>query len=327
MEISVIFMQMLKLFLIICLGTILAKLEIIDVHTKQKLTKLMLYVTTPLMIIDAFHDRLLMVESQAEGTQSLNVGYVFAMSFVFYLLMIILSVPLTLAMRVPKTERRLYLFMSIFGNVGFMGFPVVSAVYGNEGLFYAAILNCVFNIIIYTFGVLLMTAGSNDKSQHKNLLASLQWKKVLLSPAVICSVVAVLIFSLRIRLPDIIADTLDTLGGLTSPLAMLVVGANLAGMPLKEMIQDWKLDLYVILRQFALPLVFFLLFGMIADHSVLLPTWLVLSGMPIANTTALFATEYHGNERLASKAIFLTTLLSLISLPILIWACSSFAAL
>ena len=153
MDISVILEQMLKLFLIICLGTLLAKIGILDVHTKQKLTKLMLYVTTPLMIIDAFHDRLLMVESQAEGTQNLSVSYLFLMSFVFYILMTVLSFLFIWAMHVPKEQRRLYLFMTIFGNVGFMGFPVVSAVYGNEGLFYAAILNCMFNIIIYTFGV------------------------------------------------------------------------------------------------------------------------------------------------------------------------------
>ena len=309
---------MLKLFLIICLGTVLAKIGILDVHTKQKLTKLMLYVTTPLMIIDAFHDRLLMILSHSEGTDNLSVGYLFAMSFLFYGLMILLSVILVAALRVPKSERRLYLFMTIFGNVGFMGFPVVSAVYGNEGLFYAAIVNCVFNIIIYTFGVILMTAGD---AHGTAVFRSIKWKKLLLSPAVLCSAAAVILFTCQIRLPVILADTFDTLGGLTSPLAMLVVGANLAGMRPSEMLRNWKLCIYVVLRQIALPLVFFLLIRTVCSHAVLVPTLLLLSGMPTANTTALFATEYGGNEKLASESIFMTTLLSIASFPLIIWIC------
>lgn len=320
MNISVILTQMVKLFLMILLGTVLAKIGILDVHTKQKLTKLLLYVTTPLMIIDAFYDRLLMVETQAD-TQELGVGYLFAMSFLFYALMLILSVVLVFAIRVPKEKRRLYLFMTIFGNVGFMGFPVVTAVYGNEGLFYSAILNCAFNIIIYTFGVVLMTAGTADQGSGKNVLKTIKWKKLLLSPAVLCSAVAVLIFSCRIHLPCILTDTFDTLGGLTSPLAMLVVGANLSGMKVKEMVSDWKLDLYVLLRQIALPLVFWLAIRLFTTHPVLAPVWLLLSGMPVANTTALFATEYKGDEALASKGIFLSTLLSLASFPLIIWSC------
>lgn len=318
MNISVILTQMVKLFLMILLGTVLAKIGILDVHTKQKLTKLLLYVTTPLMIIDAFYDRLLMVEAQSD-TQELGVGYLFAMSFLFYALMLLLSLVLVFAIRVPKEKRRLYLFMTIFGNVGFMGFPVVTAVYGNEGLFYSAILNCAFNIIIYTFGVILMTAGTTEKGS--NLLHTIQWKKLLLSPAVLCSAVAVIIFSCRIHLPSILTDTFDTLGGLTSPLAMLVVGANLAGMKVKEMVSDWKLDLYVVLRQIALPLVFWLAIRLFTTHPVLAPVWLLLSGMPVANTTALFATEYKGDETLASKGIFLSTLLSLASFPLIIWIC------
>ncbi len=318
MSISVVFVQMVKLFLMICLGTFLAKIDILDVHTKQKLTKLVLYVTTPLMIIDAFHDRLLMLEQQGEDTQNLGVGYLFLMSFLFYALMTVLSFALVAVLRVPKAQKRLYLFMTIFGNVGFMGFPVVTAVYGNEGLFYAAILNCVFNIIIYTFGVMLMTTGNGSQT---SVWKQIKWKKVLLSPAVLCSAVAVLIFSFRIQLPSLAADMLDTLGGLTSPLAMLVVGANLAGMHFKDLVGNAKLIVYVLLRQILLPLLFWLLIRLFCKHEVLAPVWLVLSGMPIANTTALFATEYGGDEKLASEGIFLTTLLALVSFPLIIWIC------
>ncbi len=320
MSLIVIAEQMGKLFLILCLGVLLAKAGILDVHTKQRMTKLLLHVTTPLMMVDAFHDRMLMLETQEAADGQVSVGMLFLYSFGFYLLLIVLSLLLVFAMRVPKKDRRLYLFMTIFGNVGFMGFPVLSEIYGTEGLFYAAILNSVFNIIIYTFGVVLM--GSAAQGEQKNVAAAIRaipWKKLLLTPAVIFTVVGVLIFVLHIHLPSLLADTCDTLGGLTSPLAMLVVGANLSGVKLKEIVSDMKLNVYVLLRQIALPLVFWLIMKQFVTHPVLAPTLLILCCMPVANTTALFATEYHGNEKLASQSIFLTTLFSLISLPLILF--------
>ena len=254
MDISVILEQLIRLFLVLCVGVLLAKLDIIDLHTKQKLTKLMLYVTTPLMILDAFNDRLLMIENGETGGTVLGIGYLFGVSAGFYLVLILLGVAVTLLFRFPKDKRNLYTFMTVFGNVGFMGFPVALAVCGTEGLFYAAILNSVFNILIYTAGVMLMTAGNNS---HKGDTARgrqrMQLKKLLVTPGVLCCAVAVLLFSLQIRLPSLLADTFDTLGGLTSPLAMLVVGANLAGMPLKSTLGNLRLNLYTLVRQFVLP--------------------------------------------------------------------------
>lgn len=319
MEISVILEQMGKLFLILCLGVLLAKKELLDVHTKQKLTKLLLYVTTPLMMVDAFHDRMLMVSQQTE--ESVPVGTLFVDSFLFYALLILLSVVLVFGIRVPKAQRRLYLFMTVFGNVGFMGFPVVESVYGKEGLFYAAIVNSVFNIIIYTFGVLLMGGASSGEGGLLRRLRAVPWKKLLLTPAVLATAAGVLIFVFRIRMPVLLADTCDSLGGLTSPLAMLVVGANLSAVPVKAVLSNMKLNLYVLLRQTVLPLLFWLMLKPFVQHPVLAPTLLLLSCMPVANTTALFATEYHGDEALASQGIFLTTLFSLLSFPLMIWIC------
>lgn len=321
MHIGVIVEQMGKLFLLLLLGVFLARAEILDLHTKQKLTKLLLYVTTPMMMIDAFYDRMLMLETQPDGS-GLGVGMLFVYSFAFYLILIVLSLILVSALRVPKRDRRLFTFMTIFGNVGFMGFPVVSSVFGTEGLFYAAILNSVFNIFVYTFGVVLMGGTEADASASKaEQLRSIPWKKLLLTPAVLCTAVGLLIFIFRIKLPDILADTCDTLGGLTSPLSMLVVGANLNGMKGKDMLKNLRMNVYVLLRQIALPLVFWLLIRLIVNHPVLTPTLLLLSCMPVANTTVLFATEYNGDEKLASQGIFLTTLFSLVSFPLIMWIC------
>lgn len=325
MDISVILEQLIRLFLILCVGALLAKLGILDQHTKQKLTKLMLLVTTPLMILDAFNDRLQLVENSETGGTTLGVGYLFGISVGFYLLLILMAVLLTFVMRIPKQTGNLYTFMTVFGNVGFMGFPVALAVCGSEGLFYAAILNCVFNILIYTVGVILISAGNMDENdERKSPLLRMQPKKLLLTPGVLCCAVAVLLFSLKIQLPSLLADTFDTLGGLTSPLAMLVVGANLAGMPMRKMLTDLRLNLYTLIRQFVVPVLMWLVIRQIVSHETLASVLLLMAAMPIANTTALFATEYKSDEVLASQAIFVTTLCSLVSLPLIVWLCNTF---
>ena len=321
MHITVIIEQMGKLFLILCLGFALARIELLDQHTKQKLTKILLNVTTPLMMIDAFYDRMQMLGEQ-ESDLGVSVGMLFVYSFAFYLILIVLSLILVAALHPPKDDKRLYIFMTIFGNVGFMGFPIVKSVYGTEGLFYAAIVNSVFNIFVYTFGVVLMGgAGESGSGSLAERIKQIPWKKLLLTPAVIGTAVGILIFVSRIPLPGIIADTCGTLGDLTSPLAMLVVGANLSGMKIKDVLTNMRMNIYVLLRQIAMPFVFWLIISRFVTHPVLAPTLLLMSCMPVANTTALFATEYNGNEKLASQGIFLTTLFSLISFPLIIWIC------
>lgn len=321
MHITVIIEQMGKLFLILCLGFALARIELLDQHTKQKLTKILLNVTTPLMMIDAFYDRMQMLGEQ-ESDLGVSVGMLFVYSFAFYLILIVLSLILVAALHPPKDDKRLYIFMTIFGNVGFMGFPIVKSVYGTEGLFYAAIVNSVFNIFVYTFGVVLMGgAGESGSGSLAERIKQIPWKKLLLTPAVIGTAVGILIFVCRIPLPGIIADTCGTLGDLTSPLAMLVVGANLSGMKIKDVLTNMRMNIYVLLRQIAMPLVFWLIISRFVTHPVLAPTLLLMSCMPVANTTALFATEYNGNEKHASQGIFMTTLFSLISFPLIIWIC------
>lgn len=321
MHITVIIEQMGKLFLILCLGFALARIELLDQHTKQKLTKILLNVTTPLMMIDAFYDRMQMLGEQ-ESDLGVSVGMLFVYSFAFYLILIVLSLILVAALHPPMDDKRLYIFMTIFGNVGFMGFPIVKSVYGTEGLFYAAIVNSVFNIFVYTFGVVLMGGtGESGSGSLAERIKQIPWKKLLLTPAVIGTAVGILIFVCRIPLPGIIADTCGTLGDLTSPLAMLVVGANLSGMKIKDVLTNMRMNIYVLLRQIAMPLVFWLIISQFVTHPVLAPTLLLMSCMPVANTTALFATEYNGNEKLASQGIFMTTLFSLISFPLIIWIC------
>ncbi len=309
MSITVVLLQMIKLFLIMCVGYFLYKIKLLDDHTRVHLTKILLYVTTPALIIHSF------IENAGTDKRDM-LGGLFIIAAAMYIILPFIGLLITFILRIKKPLRGLYTFMTVFSNVGFMGFPVADALYGTEGVFYAAVFNCVFNICVFTVGVVMI----NYPKEENGGAASLNLKK-LLNPGILCCFVAVIIFLLEIPVPGVIMEVFESVGGLTSPLAMMLVGASLAMMNIKEMLGDVKIYVYTIIRQLALPLLSWPVIRYFVHDEKVAAITLILVAMPVANTAVLFATEYKRDERMAAKAIFLTTLAAIVTIPAVIWIC------
>ena len=311
MSIMVVLSQMVRLFIMMCLGYLLYKLDIIDNHTRQHMTKFVLYVTTPTLIVYPF------IKNLGDGDNG-TLGLLFAVAIGLYVLLPLIGAILNVILHVRKPEQGLYMFMSVFSNVGFMGFPVVESLYGAKGLFYAAVFNCLFNICVYTIGVYMVTYGNENSSSFKEMLSI----KKLLNPGVICCFIAVILFLARVELPETGLELLGTIGGLTSPLAMILVGASLAMMNPREIISgDIRVYIYSTVRQFLLPLILWPLINMLIKDRVLAVVTLIMVAMPVANSAVLFATEYKSDEKLASRTVFITTVMALVSIPFILWLC------
>lgn len=311
MSITVVLSQMIKLFIMMCLGYLLYKIDIIDNHTRQHMTRFVLYVTTPTLIIYSF------VQNLGGGNEGI-LGILFAVAIGLYVLLPVVAYLISKILRVKKTEQGLYIFMTVFSNVGFMGFPVVESLYGAKGLFYAAVFNCIFNVCVFTIGVYMVTYGEGSGSSIKEMISV----KKLLNPGVLCCFVAIFLFLLKIQLPEEVLDLLGTIGGLTSPMAMILVGASLATMDLKEIFAgNIRVYLYTIIRQFLLPVITWPLIDYLVKDKVLAVVTLIMVAMPVANTAVLFATEYKADEKLAARTVFLTTVSALVSIPFVLWLC------
>lgn len=310
MSITVLFMQMIKLFLLMCIGYILYKTDIIDNHTRKKVTKFVLYVTTPALIIHSFIENMGNVDKK-------TLGILFVIATVFYAVLAVLSVIIVLVLRVKKHEQGIYMFMTVFANVGFMGFPVVESVYGTQGVFYAAIFNCMFNLLLYTLGVFQINYGQEDSMK----LADVINIRKLINPGVLCCFIAVVVFLLKIEVHPVINDVLDSVGGLTSTLAMILVGANLATMRLKEVFMDARVYVYTIIKQLAIPFIFWPVIDMAVNDKMIAAVTLILLAMPVANSAVLFATEYQRDEKLAGRAVFITTVASIATIPFVVAVC------
>lgn len=311
MSITVVLLQMVKLFIIICLGYLLCKISIIDDHTRKHMTKLLLYVTTPALIIHSF------VSNMGSDNRGM-LGELFSVAGIMYIALPIIAIFINFLIRVKREQQGVYLFMTVFSNVGFMGFPVVDSIFGVEGVFYAAVFNCVFNIFVFTIGIILITYGQENSSTSLKDIISI---KKIMNPGVLCCFAAVIIFVLEIPVPGVVMDVLDSVGGLTSPLAMLLVGASLAEMNIREVFNDGRVYIYSVIKQVALPLLVWPLINRFISNEMLASITLIMVAMPVANSAVLFATEYNSDEKTAAKTVFITTIAALVSIPFVLWVC------
>lgn len=306
MEISVIFSQMVQLFLILFIGYVLFKIDVFNKDTNRRLTKLVLYIALPSRILSS-------VLSQTERPPENLVITTFVIAIIMYLALPLMSFLLVKLLRLPKADQGIYMYMSTYGNVGFMGFPIIEAVFGEEALFYAAIFNIIFNISCFSVGILILHYGSSEK-------ASVKWK-ALITPNTIVATTSIIIYALNLKFPAMIANTVQTLGSLTTPLAMMLIGSTLATMNVRDIFSNRHIYPFAIIRQFILPLLLWPLLSFLIPDRFLLGITFMLFIMPAANNCVMMAIRYDANEQLAAKTVFITTVMTIVTIPLLLYIC------
>lgn len=305
MDIKILISQMTMLFLIMALGYVIFKLKVVDESFTKTFSKLILRVTMPAMVLSSVLD---LTERQAVSDVLMALGIATAL---FFIILPVVGLLLAKLFRVKKNNTGLYVFMNTFSNVGFMGFPVIEALCGSVGLFYAAIYNLVFNISVFTLGVWLM---NKDKGQNEKFDF-----KLLLTPGVIVAVLALVVYFVNIKPPALICDAIRSVGSITSPAAMLIIGCTLAKMDVKTVFSDWRIYPWTIVKQLIIPLLLWIPFSMLITNEILLTVTFILFAMPVANNAVLFANTYDGDSNLAARSVFITTLFSLITVPLCVW--------
>ena len=199
--------------------------------------------------------------------------------------------------------------MTIFSNIGFMGYPVIQSIFGDEALFLASICNLVFNLVCYSYGVYLISGSGKLSFDFKQLI----------NPGIIFSIIAVIIYLTKYQMPQIIGETSDLIGSITTPLAMMIIGSSLAEIPIKEVLNDIRIYPYTIIKQILMPILFWWVLKFIIQDPVILGVLVILIAMPVGSIAIMFCNQFEGNTTLASKSIFITTLASVFTIPILVY--------
>lgn len=302
MDIMVVFQTMLKLFLLLILGFVLFKCHIFDEYTNKKISALIVNVASPMLII-----------SSIAGVEGSNKSIVFLMigaGILMYIGFIILGKIINRIFPFPKKDWPVYECMVVFANTGFMGYPVLLDVFGQEAVFYASLIHMAFNFFVYTYAIMCLTKG--DDSEFK-----LNFKQ-LLTPGIILIFVGIFIYLFDIQLPSVLMDTINSVGSLTAPLSMMMIGSSLAVYPIKDSFTDWRSYVFAFVRLMIVPFVTMITCRLLHIDAYYANITIITNAMPVGSMVLMLATQYNANVKIVTRNIVVSTLLSVITIPIVV---------
>jgi len=314
--------QVAIIFLLVAVGFVCSKFRLLDENAARKLSNVLLFVVMPCVVVKAF---------QTEFTPELGAGLLisFACAAAAHLAAILLS--MCFFRRTEDSSRRVLRFSMVYSNCGFMCIPILQAVVGDVGVFYGSAFIAVFNIMQWTHGAALMGGTNkwkieNGKLKMKGETAApdpnngFSLKKAFINPGVVTMVVAVPIFLLNIKIPDIPSAAISHLAAMNTPLAMLVIGCGIQRANLRAALRNGRIWLASFLRLAVVPLLLmgvFLLFDLPRD---VMRSTMIQASAPVAAGAVMFALRFGRDDALASELVALSTLLSMVTMPVIIAA-------
>lgn len=291
--------RMLMIFGIVVVGFAASKRGLWAGDLDRKLSVFILNVSMPALVLASVMGEGL----HFSGSDLLTMGYV---SLLSYAMLIGVAWLLPLLLHTPRSRTGLMRFMLAFGNVSFIGFSVCDAVFGEEGVFCASVINIPFNLLIFTLGVAFIRGGS-----ARSALALRQ----VLSPCLVASLVAVAIALTGWQPPRALGEWFHLLGDLTIPCALLIIGSSLSHIPVRDMLGNRFVYVVVTLRLLVLPMAVCGLLWLCGADPFVRNVAVVLSAMPVATNGIMFCLQYGGDERVMTQGLFISTLLSVATIP------------
>ena len=211
-------------------------------------------------------------------------------------------------LRLGSEKRGIAEFSICFTNTVFVGFPIIESVYGDEGVLVAALSNIPFNVLAYSLGI-AMLSGSTKGMRFRNIL----------SAPLVSTVIAMAWFLTGWELPAVVSECFGTIGSATAPMSMLVVGASLGAMNVKQTLGDWRVYILSFVRLIICPVAVWLLLRPFVDDAMLLGVTMILASCPVAMVATALAIQAGRDEAYTSQCIFITTVFSAVTMPLLIW--------
>ena len=294
----VLLQQMGILFVYMMIGYVACKKEYFDQEFGKKLSWLVVNVANPMLAISA-------VVNNEEQIAKKDFYVTVLLAICFYAFFLILAQILPRLIGVQKSDIGVYKMMTTFNNIGFMGFPVIAATYGNGALIYAVPFSIMFNILCYTWGIQTLCGGGEKGN----------WKRII-NIGTISGIISIVLFFMQIPVPKMICSLSVGLSNLTGPLSMLVIGISIAAMELKDLFTDVKLLKFAFIKLLVVPVAAMLLVCRVIDNQLICEVFLVMMATPAASMCAMLSQQYGGDYELAAKGVALTTILSVVTMPI-----------
>ena len=291
---------MVILFAIVVLGYVLCKLGYMGDKFDQKLSAIVIDITAPALILssvmgDELPDRTLIVPL-------LGVG------FLTYILLLVFGFYVPRFISRAHDEQGMIGFALMFANVGFIGYPIVASIFGHEAIFYAALLNVPNTFFIFTAGVMLIKGEYSIRRLNP---------KVLFGPGLMAAFVAALLVALNVRTPALIARPITMVGNITVPASLMIIGSAMARLPLRDIIGNARVYIVSVLRLVVVPLSIYFFFRVCGVSDIINNINTVVIAMPVASFGTMFCMKYGRNPKLMTELTFVTTVGSIITIPLI----------
>lgn len=302
MDLSAFYLVVLALFVMLIVGYIARKVNIINDNVSKALSTIVIKVGQPFMIVGA----MIKIEYSAERLK--NGFIVLGLGIAFHA---VLAVVAFFAVFKYKNinERKICEFASIFGNCGFIGFPLVESILGAEGLFYASFFIVSFNLFTWTWGIIILARGRED--------IKINPKSMILNYGTLPCIIGLVLFVSRLPIPGFVATSVSYLGSICTPISMLITGALIATVPIKDLFCDLKVYSACGIKLIIAPALMTLLTWAFGFNMIYVLFMAVVFAMPTATATVMFAELYEIEKKKAAVTCGLSSLLSMLTMPLI----------
>ena len=299
--------EIILLFGLIAVGYAANKTGVLDEMSNSRFSSFILKVTLPSTIVNS-------VIGQRDINRA-EVLLVMAVAVGVFVFLPLLSLLITSAFHWEKT----YQLMLNYSNLGFMGFPIINSLYGEENLLYAAVFMMIFNFHVFTVGVMTLQGGKKDNLESG---ADGQAAKIFLNPGILSSVLAFFIVMFPVSVPAFISSSVGNivggLGAVTTPLALVVIGSQLAQVNLLKCLSRWELYLMSVFKLVVYPSLVYLILTVVVGPGMITNIATILVGLPVAGNVTMLCSEYGGDVSLAAQGTCVAILLSLATIPVML---------
>ena len=290
--------QVMELFCMILAGCICSKTGAIKVEAKKAFSDLLLYLVVPAMVVHSY---------MTEFDEKILANLVLTLIWSTIALVIGIVVAMVATAKMKGSDKPIICFAGMFSNAAYMGFPLIQALFGAEGLMYASVFVTVFNILLWTVGYSVVTKTTDLKAILKTIGTS---------PVILSVILGLILYLGQIPVPEVIAEPVRLIGNINTPLAMIITGMIIGTSDLKKMVGNPMIWYVTLIRMVLVPAICFVVFRVIGAGSMVAEVVLLLEACPCAAITSVFAVQYGYHEDLAAGTVVVSTLLSIVTLPI-----------
>lgn len=278
------------------IGCFLFKKKLITNLGSNEIGKLLLYVAMPTAIIKSYS-----IDFSIEMLIGLCISFVGSLAS--------LGISIIISTLVFKNKNNIEKFSASFSNAGFIGIPLVSMTLGDGAVFFIASYVALLNILQWTYGVYIIT----ENKEHISL------KKIYKNPIVISFIIGIILFILPVKLPNTVKIVMNTIAAMNGPLAMIILGVYIGQIKLKELFNDKIVYACSIVRLIVIPIATIIVLSIIPSKFIIIKlTILIATSAPVGSNVAIFSQIYNKNYKQAVKDVCLSTILCIVTLPIII---------